>query len=90
MVVERQVIVTWEKPEEKMPNEGDIVVVTVSGKGKNVEYDHAFALAEWYDDGEGWYVSCPDLDECTVHAWCDLEPYGAREAMKRRSHDTHS
>lgn len=79
-MIERQVIVTWHKPEEKMPNEGDIVVVTVSGGFDNVTYDHAFVLAEWYDDGLGWYFHDEILNQTnrksiTVHAWCDLEPY---------------
>ena len=40
-------------------------------------YDHALALAEWYDDGFGWGLTDDiKLTEFTVHAWCDLEPYG--------------
>ena len=78
-MIERQTIVTWYTPEEKMPNEGDITVVTISGKGKQITYDHAFALAEWYNDGDGWFVHDVDLlDEFTVHAWADLTPYGGK------------
>ena len=55
-MIERQVFVTWYTPKEKMPKEGDIVVTTVSGGFRNMTYDHAFVLAEWYDDGCGWYL----------------------------------
>lgn len=78
-MIERQTIVTWYTPEEKMPKEGDITVVTISGKGgNNVTYDHAFALAEWYDDGLGWTLTDIELDEFVVHAWADLKPYGGK------------
>lgn len=79
MVIERQTIVTWYTPEERMPEEGDSVVVSVSGqRGRHVYYDHAFALAEWYEDS-GWLFTEIDMEEFTVHAWCDLEPYAGGE-----------
>ncbi len=79
---ERMVIANWYGPDEKHPaEEGATVLVTVSGKIGNTTYDHAFAFGEWYED-DGWYV-----DGCKnglkIEAWCDIEPYGAREAMKR-------
>ena len=78
-MIERQTIVTWYTPEEKLPNEGDITVVTISGRrANNITYDHAFALAEWYDDGDGWNLTDIDMDEFTVHAWADLTPYGGK------------
>ena len=78
-MIERQQLVTWYTLEEKMPKEGDITVVTISGKGwNNVTYDHAFALAEWYDDGLGWTLTDIELDEFVVHAWADLKPYGGK------------
>ena len=88
-VIERQVFVTWYTPEEKMPEEGEITIVSVSANiGPNVEFDHTFALAEWYDDGCGWsFTDNVALDTLamvrpealTVHAWCDLEPYGGKK-----------
>lgn len=78
---ERQVIVTWHRPEEKLPGPGEIVVMSVSGKGKNMSYDHTFALGWWLDDGLGWELEGVELTEFTVHAWCDLDPYG----LKRRT-----
>ena len=81
---ERQVIVCWYTPEEKHPPEGEIVIVSMSGKFSNgIIYSHAFAIAEWWDD-DGWILT--DIEkplEYTVHAWCDLEPYGAKEAWKK-------
>ena len=78
MLIERQVIATWYKPEEKLPpEEWDTVLLTVSGEGENVKYDHAFALGG-YDPDIGWYLDGFEekaLKDFTVHAWCDLEPY---------------
>lgn len=77
-MIERQTIVTWHTPDERKPPEGDIVVVSISGmQNVNVTFDHAFALAEWYDDGEGWTLSDIEMESLTVHAWCDLMPYGS-------------
>ena len=41
-MIERQVIVTWHKPDEKLPEEGVFVVVSFSGKAGNIRYDHTF------------------------------------------------
>lgn len=74
--IERQVIACWYTPDEKLPPEGDIVLVTISGKrGQNITFDHSFALASWFDDGEGWELEYDDFDYFTVHAWCDIGPY---------------
>ena len=83
VLIERQVFVTWYTPDEKLPPEGLIVVATVSGHGANVTFDHAFVLAEWYAEGLGWNLTDVTLSDFTVHAWCDLEPYGAEESMER-------
>ena len=75
MTIENQVIACWHSP-DKPPKNGDIVVTTVSGKrGKHITYDHAFALASWFDDGLGWQLEDVYMDEFVVHGWCDLEPY---------------
>ena len=75
-MIEQQVIVQWYTPAEKLPPEGDIVVATISGQAGCIHYDHTFALVEYYKD-DGWYMTDKDdeMDELTVHAWCDLEPY---------------
>jgi len=73
-MIERQVIVTWHTPEEKLPPDGAIVLVTVSGKGDNVCFDHTFGLAEFYSD-EDWVLETNLLDDFTIHAWADIEPY---------------
>lgn len=78
-MTERQVIVNWYRPDEKLPPEGEIVVATISGKTRNITFDHALVLAEWFDDGEGWAIDDYDFglkgSSLTVHAWADLEPY---------------
>jgi hypothetical protein len=74
-MIERQVIVTWYTPEEKLPPVGQFVIATISGKGEHITYDHSLTLAEWYEDG--WALTDDTkIKEFTVHAWCDLEPYG--------------
>ena len=60
----------------------------MSGSFAHVTYDHAFVLAEWYADGDGWYFHDEILNQTrkeniTVHAWCDLEPYGVVQREKR-------
>ena len=77
-MIERMQIVNWYTPEEKMPPEGKMVVVTISGKCGSTSMDHAVSIATWFDDGEGWMLN-EDADEFTVHAWCDLKPYGSGE-----------
>lgn len=77
-MIERQVIVTWERPEDKLPPEFHTVVCTVSGKAGNITYDHAFMLMEYANDGCGWLSDDVEFDELTVHAWCDLGPYGGK------------
>ena len=85
-MIERQVFVTWYTPEEKLPPEGEITIATISGSAECIEYDHCFALVEWRRD-DGWVLTDSDandaMDELVVHAWCDLKPYGADEAMRR-------
>lgn len=74
---ERQVIVTWYTPDEKVPEEDMIVVATITGKAKSIQFNHSFALLIW--SGEGWYSLDWDFEELTVHAWCDLKLYGGFE-----------
>ena len=79
-MVERQTIVTWYKPEEKMPEPCHFVVACISFRGDQITYDHALVLANWADDDDGWLFDDPLANrynnKVTVHAWCDLEPYG--------------
>ena len=77
--MERQVITTWYTPEEKMPPDDIIVVVTFSGKDGNMAFDHALGTATWFNDGLGWLVTgLGEEAEFTIHAWADLEPYQSR------------
>lgn len=54
-------------------------MATISGHARGVEYDHAFVLLVW--TGTEWDPVDIHLDEFTVHAWCDLKPYGMRGVM---------
>lgn len=76
-MTERQVIVTWYTPEEKLPKPFEVVVATISGRAGASFFDHAMYMMEYAEDGCGWLAADDDLDfeELTVHAWADLEPY---------------
>ena len=78
-MIEKMPMVTWHTPKEKMPERWETVVATISGHARGVEYDHAFALLDW--TGTEWDPVDIHLDEFTVHAWCDLEPYGKQGVM---------
>ena len=72
--IERQVIVTWFTPEEKLPEEDIGVLATVTARANNREFIRAI-LTVFYCKSEGWYELDYGFSELTVHAWCDLEPY---------------
>ena len=76
----RQDIITWYRPEEKMPPENQTVVVTFSGKVDGNIYINAIGTAIFY--AEGWEVIGVDNIDCnrndnniTIEAWCDIDPY---------------
>lgn len=73
--VNRQVIVTWFTPEEKLPEDDLEVIATVNAKSKNKEFIRTL-INVYYSSDEGWYELDYGFDEITVLAWCDLEPYG--------------
>ena len=52
-MVERQTIVTWHKPEEKLPTEDTFVLVTMSGRAGHCNYIRTLKIAAWYNDGTG-------------------------------------
>ena len=84
-ITERQVIATWYTPEEKTPPEYTSVVVSISGRVGHTRFDHALEVAEYADDGCGWMIyGMPDNEDIdiTVHAWCDIEPYGFTKGGK--------
>jgi len=88
-MIERQVIVTWFTPEEKLPEEGMLVVLSVSGHiGDNIELDHTLKIGSYYEDGLGWDFEGVDEErediDITVHAWADLSPYGFKEVNNGR------
>ena len=74
-MIERQVIVTWYMPEEKLPPEDEDYVVTFSGKDGSITYDHVLGVGTWFGR-DGWYIRELSEDaEFTIHAWADLESY---------------
>lgn len=77
-MIERQVIVTWFTPEEKLPPEDVGVQATVTAKGGNKEFIRAIITA-YYCKDEGWYELDYGFTEMKIHAWCDLMPYGYKE-----------
>ena len=84
---EKQVIVNWHTPDEPIkPTPGDITIATISGKRKDMrmDYDHTFALVEWWPE-DGWVlvdIEQEEMESFAVHAWCDILPYGMREVTK--------
>ena len=76
-MIERQVIVDWYTPDQKVPPENIGVITTISGKVGDTQYDHAMVTLFWSNE-EGWYSSDYDFDYLIVHAWCDLNPYGLK------------
>ena len=72
--IERQVIVTWFTPEEKLPEEDVCVLATVTATAGNKRFIRT-VLPVFYCKSEGWYELDYGFSELTVHAWCDLEPY---------------
>lgn len=73
-MIEKQVIVEWYRPKEKLPEEDIAVIATVSGAAGNTEFRHALAVMYWCKT-EGWYSTDYSFDRLLVHAWCDLKPY---------------
>lgn len=73
-MIERQVIVTWFTPDEKLPEDDMGVLATISGKAGNTVFEHTVVIL-YYSEDEGWYSTDHDFDLLIVHAWCDLEPY---------------
>ena len=72
--IERQVIVTWFTPEEKLPEEDVCVLATVTATAGNKRFIRT-VLPVFYCKSEGWYELDYGFSELTVHAWCDLDPY---------------
>lgn len=63
-----------------MPEQYEMVPATISGVNKqgNLKWDNALVMASW-DSQCRWMIEGYELEEfaeLTVHAWCDLRPYG--------------
>ena len=82
---ERQVIVTWYDPKEKLPPDGMYRYVTFSGETKGRIYYHAMGLAKcfhgWADEPPVWVIlglNIHDCFRCHIEAWADLDPFDGR------------
>lgn len=72
--MERQQIVTWYRPEEKLPPKDTFVAVTVRSC-----YDHgSYTIASAACNNGQWQVDTDHVarNRLIVVAWADLEPYG--------------
>lgn len=78
-MIERQVIVTWYDPADKLPEEDLIVIATVSGSAQGIRLERTLIPICYGGSKEGWYSLDIELDDITVHGWCDLEPYKGGE-----------
>ncbi len=80
-MIEKQVIVTWFTPEEKLPPDEKMVIVTFTGRDGSILYDHALGMGIWCDNGDGWCISGWIIEglsysaEYVINAWCDLKSY---------------
>ena len=77
MVKERQVIVTWTTPGERLPDPDMYVVVTVNAQAGGSSWENALMTGAYYDDTDEWeIVGLPEEADYEVVAWADLDPYG--------------
>ena len=74
---ERQVIVSWYTPSEKLPESDNIVLATVNAKAHGFIWNKTFMLLEYSHHDQCWYALDVEVkpDELEVLAWCDIEPY---------------
>lgn len=63
----------WVNASERMPEDGQIVLVTASGKPQsNITLEYAYELAEWSIE-EGWILNCwPEWEGAKVTHWMPL------------------
>ncbi len=61
-------VVRWVPVEEKLPPEGEIVLVAIDGGTKHNKWIGALGLAIWFGPGEGngWELLHPAVDTSTV------------------------
>lgn len=73
----------WVNASERMPEDGQIVLVTASGKPQsNITLEYAYELAEWSIE-KGWILNCwPEWERAKVTHWMPL-PEPPTELEKR-------
>ena len=61
---------------------GEIVVVTISGRARNVDFDHALEIAEYYKD-EGWFL--PEQTSPSTHGLIWSHTRGTKANERRNN-----
>lgn len=61
-------VVRWVPVEERLPPEGEIVLVAIDGRTKHNEWIGALGLAIWFgpDEGGGWELLHPAIEASVV------------------------
>ena len=68
--------VKWIPVEDRLPAEGDLVLVTVNGIYNHITFSDAIELGELCSDGTWFIAGYPDWNNPNVVAWMPLpEPY---------------
>lgn len=68
--------VKWIPVEDRLPAEGDLVLVTVNGIYNHITFSDAIELGEICSDGTWFIAGYPDWNNPNVVAWMPLpEPY---------------
>lgn len=73
LIEEAEAVSPWADMEHKVPLDGQLYLIIVSGKPKNnITLDHAYELATW-DNFWGWVIDeWPEWEDAKVHAWAVL------------------
>lgn len=63
----------WNEVKEELPNSDDrVVLVLVSGKFKNIEFEHSYQLATYYKDS-GWVIEgLEEWEDPEIEYWMEL------------------
>lgn len=70
----------WIPVTERMPESDNQVLAIVSGRWKNVTFDHAYELASWSAD-EGWIIEAwPEMENPEATYWMPL-PEPVKEGL---------
>lgn len=84
-------VVRWVPTGERLPPEGEIMLVAIDGRTKHNEWIGALGLTCWFGDGEGngWELLYPAVDAAavTVTHWLDGLPEPPHAAQWRKLYE---